>query len=60
LFQQVTREIEERKRTEEAVRKSEEKYRQLFNSIRDALLITDTRDLLLTAILHSRRYSVIP
>jgi two-component system cell cycle sensor histidine kinase/response regulator CckA len=41
LFQQVTREIEERKRTEEAVRKSEEKYRQLFNSIRDALLITD-------------------
>ncbi len=41
LFQQVSREIAERKRTEEAVRKSEEQYRQLFNSIRDAILIAD-------------------
>jgi PAS domain S-box-containing protein len=38
---QLEKEIAVRKRAEEAVRESEEKYRQLFNSIRDALLITD-------------------
>jgi len=38
---QLEKEIAERKRAEEAARKSEEQYRQLFNSIRDAILITD-------------------
>jgi len=47
LFRQVTREIEERKQSEEAVRKSEEKYRQLFNSIRDAILIADNERLII-------------
>lgn len=35
------RNINQRKETERALRESEEKYRELFNSIRDAILVSD-------------------
>jgi len=37
----IIRDITQRKRTEEALRQSEEKYRLLFNSVNDAILIHD-------------------
>ena len=35
-------EVDERKRAEELFRKGEERYRSLYNSIRDAILVADT------------------
>lgn len=37
----MTRDVTERKQAEEAARQSEQRYSQLFNSIRDAILVTD-------------------
>lgn len=39
----VIQDITERKRTEQALRASERQYSSLFNSIRDAVLVTDDR-----------------
>ena len=38
----IIQDITERKQAETALRASEKKYRELFNSIRDAILVTDT------------------
>ncbi|MCF8143448.1 MAG: PAS domain S-box protein [Deltaproteobacteria bacterium] len=35
-------EVDERKRAEKSLRKGEQKYRSLYNSIRDAILVADT------------------
>ena len=40
-FVQSIRDISDRKRAEEAVRQSEEKYRQLFETVSDAILVFD-------------------
>jgi len=42
-FVQSIRDISDRKRAEEAVRQSEEKYRQLFETVSDAILVFDGR-----------------
>jgi len=41
-FQGVIRDVTERKRMEQTLRESEERYRSLYNSIRDAILVADT------------------
>ncbi len=41
-FLGAVRDITERKKAEEKLRESEKKYRSLFNSIRDAILVADT------------------
>ncbi|MHA2315295.1 MAG: PAS domain S-box protein [Candidatus Hermodarchaeia archaeon] len=40
-FQTITKEITERKKTEEALRESEEKYRKLFEETTDAIFVAD-------------------
>ena len=42
-IQGVARDITKRKKTFEALQKSESEYRTLFNSIRDSILVTDTK-----------------
>jgi two-component system, cell cycle sensor histidine kinase and response regulator CckA len=39
---QLEEEVEARQKTEEILRQSEKKYRSLYNSIRDAILVADT------------------
>ena len=43
-FIQSIRNISDHKRAEEAVRQSEEKYRQLFETVSDAILVFNGRD----------------
>jgi len=48
LNEQLQREIEERRRAEEALRESEEKYRTIFNEARDGMVLIDRETGLIT------------
>jgi two-component system, cell cycle sensor histidine kinase and response regulator CckA len=46
-MQQLEKEVEARQKAEEILQQSEKKYRSLFNSIRDAILVADTNRIII-------------